>query len=85
MFLQSQPKKQLSDCPIFVAIEGIYKFKQVSILSGIFPNTEDEQVLGAVHVALSTDTCQGKLILANFHIFKQAELQQEQYIYQCIS
>ena len=28
-----------SDCPIFAVIEGIYKFKQVSLLNRILPNT----------------------------------------------
>ena len=33
-------------------------------------NIEDEQVLGDVQVALSTDTYQGKLISAGVRIFK---------------
>ena len=44
------------------------------------PNKEDEQVLGAVQVALGTDAYQGKLILANFHLLKQAVPHHEQYM-----
>ena len=54
---------------IIVLTEGI----QTSLLCHwLLPNTDDEQVLGAVHVALRTDTYQGTIISADLHIFKQA-------------
>ena len=65
---------------------NVYEFKQISLLNWILPNTKDEQVPGAVHVAFSIDTYQGKLISADiFHIHACNYVQHELRYVTCMS